>query len=138
MAGTPQIHDFNPGIRNDGLFWTIVIDPEAVEVDLAAGTATFEMEDLHIKDYGNLENGITGDGAPPVPAIVSFKVQWTAGGAVNLFNNAAQKYRGDFRYADAAIEYQIRTGDFDIVSAPLADSTTFVAQLGQESNGSFY
>jgi len=136
--GGAQIHDFNPGIRSDGLFWTIVLDPEAVGVDLADGTATLEVEDLHIKDYGNLENGITGDGGPPVPAVVSFKVQWTAAGAVNHFDNAAQKYRGDFRYGTAQIEYRIRTGNFDIVSAPLADSTTIAAQLGQESNGSFY
>jgi hypothetical protein len=136
--GDAQIHDFNPGIRNDGLFWTIVIDPGAVEVDLAHGTATYEVEDLHIWDYGNLENGITGDGPPPAPAIVSFKVQWTGAGAVNHFDNPAQKYRGDFQYATAQIEYQIHTGNFDIVSAPLANSTTEVAQLGQESNGSFY
>jgi hypothetical protein len=136
--GGAQIHDFNAGIRNDGLFWTIVLDPEDVEVDLDSGTATVEVEDLHIQDYGNLENGITGDGAPPVPAIVSYRVQWSVAGAVNHFNNAAQEYIGDFRYGTAQIQYQIRTGDFDIVSAPLADSSTIAAQLGQESNGSFY
>jgi len=99
------------------------------------------VEDLHIKDYGNLENGITGDGAPPVPAVVSFKVQWktTPNSSVSSFNNLAQKYRGIFiTGATAQIEYQIRTGDFDIVSAPLAASTTAAAQFGQESNGSFY
>jgi hypothetical protein len=136
--GGAQIHDFNPGIRNDGLFWTIVIDPEAVGVDLTNGTATLELEDLHLKDYGNLENGITGDGAPPVPAVVSVKVVWTASGAVNHFDNLTQKYRGDFRNATAQIEYEIRTGNFDIVSASLANSSTIAAQLGQESNGSFY
>jgi hypothetical protein len=136
--GGAQIHDFNPGIRNDGLFWTIVIDPEAVGVDLTNGTATLELEDLHVKDYGNLENGITGDGAPPVPAVVSVKVVWTASGAVNHFDNPAQKYRGDFHSATAQIQYEIRTGNFDIVSAALSDSSTIAAQLGQESNGSFY
>jgi hypothetical protein len=137
--GGAQIHDFNPGIRSDGLFWTIVLDPETVGVDLTAGTATLEVEDLHLaKDYGNLENGITGDAGPPTPAVVSFRVQWSAAGAVNHFDNPAQKYRGDFRDAAAQIEYRISTGDLDIVSAPLADSSTIVAQLGQESNGSFY
>jgi hypothetical protein len=36
------------------------------------------------------------------------------------------------------MEYQVRTPDFDITSAPIADSTTVAAELGQESNGSFY
>jgi hypothetical protein len=97
------------------------------------------VEDLHIADYGYLENGITGDGRPPTPAIVSFKVQWTASGSPVHFDNPAQKYRGDFfTGASAQIEYRIRTGDYDIVSAALAASTTEAAQLGQESNGSFY
>jgi len=71
--GGAQIHDLNPGIRSDGLFWTTVIDPEDVLVNLAAGTATYEVEDLHTKDYGSFENAI-GEERPPAPVIVSFKV----------------------------------------------------------------
>ena len=73
-----------------------------------------------------------------MPSVVSFRVQWTASGLVNNFNNAAQKFRGLFRNATAQMEYKIRTVDFDITSAPLADSTTVAAELGYESNGSFY
>ena len=118
-----------------------VFDPETVEVDLTptGGTATFEVEDLHLKDYGYLENGITGDGPPPIPAVASFKVQWEASGLPVHFDNPAQKYRGDFfTGATAQIWDQISTVDFDIESAPLEDSTTEAAQVGQESNGSFY
>ena len=120
------------------MFWTVVLDPGTVQVDLAAGTAVLEVHDLHIKDYLDFENSITSYLGQPVPSIVSFKVRWTASGAVNHFNNAAQKFRGTFRNATAQIEYSIRTVDFDIESGPLASSTTFVAQVGQESNGSFY
>jgi hypothetical protein len=38
----------------------------------------------------------------------------------------------------AQMEYKIRTVDFDITSAPLADSTSAAAEHGRESNGSFY
>jgi hypothetical protein len=135
--GGAQIHDLNPGIRSDGLFWTTVIDPEDVSVDLAAGTATYEVEDLHTKDYGSFENAI-GEERPPVPVIVSFKVQWSVSGNVLHFDNLAQKYRGDFQYGNAQIEYRFRTPKVDVVSAPLANSITVGAQLGFESNGSFY
>jgi hypothetical protein len=91
-----------------------------------------------MKDSGDFENSITGYAGPLVPSVVSFKVQWTATGDVNNWNNPAQKFRGEFRDAIAQIEYKIRTVDFDIVSAPLTDSTTDAAELGEESNGSFY
>jgi hypothetical protein len=136
--GGAQIHDFNPGIEQSGLFWTAILPAGDVQVDLAAGTATLEAEDLHMKDYGDFENAITGYAGSPVPSVVSFKVQWTATGGVNNRNNPAQKFRGDFRDALAQMEYKIRTVDFDIESAPLADSTTLAAEFGVESNGSFY
>jgi len=136
--GGAQIHDFNPGIEQNGLFWTAILPASAVQVDLNAGTATLEAHDLHMKDYGDLENSITGYAGQPVPSVVSFKVEWTATGGVNNWNNAAQKFRGRFREAVAQMEYKIRTVDFDIESAPLADSTTAAAELGEESNGSFY
>jgi hypothetical protein len=136
--GGAQIHDFNPGITQNGLFWTVILPADAVQVDLNAGTATLEVHDLHMKDYGDFENTLTGYAGPPVPAVVSFRVEWTAIGGVNNWNNAIQKFRGEFRDALAQMEYKIRTVDFDITSAPLADSTTVAAELGRESNGSFY
>jgi hypothetical protein len=69
---------------------------------------------------------------------VSFKVQWTATGDVNHFNNAAQNFRGDFRDSMAQMEWTARSDDFEFTSAPLAESTADYAELGQESNGSFF
>ena len=91
-----------------------------------------------MNDSGDFENSITGYAGPLVASVVSFKVEWTAIGGVNNWNNSAQKFRGSFRDALAQVEYKIRTVDFDIESAPLADSTTDAPELGEESNGSFY
>jgi hypothetical protein len=137
-VGGAQTHDFNPGITQNGLFWTAVLEPRNVEVNLNAGTAKLEVYDLHLKDYGDFENSITGYAGPPAPAIVSFRVQWSATGAVHNFNNAAQQFRGAFRDATARMEFTARVGKLDITSAPLAQSTTVAAEMGQESNGSFY
>jgi hypothetical protein len=137
--GGAQVHDFNPGVEQNGLFWTVILSPDAVQVDLTAGTASLEAHDLHMKDYFDFENSVTGYlGQTPAPSVVSFRVEWTAGGPVHNFNNAAQKFRGIFRDAAAKMQYQIRTADFDIASAPLAASTPLAGELGQESNGSFY
>jgi hypothetical protein len=91
-----------------------------------------------MKDYGDFQNSLTGYAGQPVPSILSFKVQWTATGAVNNFDNAAQKFRGTFRNATAQMEFTARAGDLDITSAPLAQSTTVAAEVGEEKNGSFY
>jgi hypothetical protein len=83
--GDAQVHDLNPGITQNGLFWTVVLDPEDVQVSLTAGTATLEVHDIHVKDYFDLENALIGGGNNPRPAIVSFKVVWTAtGGPINI------------------------------------------------------
>ena len=134
----PQIHDFNPGITQAGLFWTSVVPSDSVRVDLPNGRATLQVRNLHMKDYFDLQNAVVGGGAQPVPGMVSYRVEWTALGAVNAFDNAAQQFRGEFRYATAQMEWSAQTPDFAFVSAPLATSTTDAAQFGSERNGSFY
>ncbi len=137
--GGAQVHDFNPGITQNGLFWTTIVSDDSVQVDLNAGTATFEVKNIRQKDYFDFENALVGKGATPRQGEVSFKVQWTAHGAVNHFDNPSQKFRGDFRTASAQMEWSGRSGDFDFQSDPLATSTDAGAsQIGYESNGSFY
>jgi len=52
---SPQIHDFNPGIKQpSGLFWTVPIPRHNVEINLALGTARFHMSDVAIDDHHDL------------------------------------------------------------------------------------
>lgn len=134
----PQIHDFNPGITQNGLFWTSIVPEDHVHVNLSTGRATLEVRNLRMKDYTEIVNATVGGGPPPVPSVVSYRVEWTATGAVNAFDNPAQQFRGEFRDAVARMEWSARTTDFDFVSAPIATSITDGAQLGRESNGAFY
>jgi hypothetical protein len=134
----PQIHDFNPGITQNGLFWTGIVPHDRVHVDLNNGRAIVEVRDLHMKDYVDLANAVVGGGPTPVPSRVSYRVEWNATGAVTQFDNVVQQFQGAFRTASARMEWSARTPDFDFVSAPSATSTTDAAQLGSESNGSFY
>ena len=134
----PQIHDFNPGITQNGLFWTSVVSDNHVHVDLAAGRAILEVRDLHMKDYFDIVNALVGGGAAPAPSVVSYRVEWNAAGAVNVFDNVAQQFRGEFRNASAHMAWSAHTPDYEFVSAPIATSTTDAAELGAERNGSFY
>ena len=97
-----------------------------------------EVRNLHMKDFFDLENATVGGGEHPRPAVVSYRVEWTAAGLVNTFDNVAQQFRGQFRNAAAQMEWSARTTDFDFVSAPLATSAADAAQLGFEHNGAFY
>jgi hypothetical protein len=136
--GGAQVTDFNPGVRQNGLFWTTVLGDDNVSVDLAAGTATMHADDFRLKDYHDFENAILENGAAPTPAVVSFTIQYTATGAVNHFDNPSQNFRGDFRDVVAQMEWSGRSGDFEYQSHPMAESTTDGGQLGHESNGSFF
>ena len=84
-----------------------------------------------------MENALFG-GTPATPGRVSFTVEWTAEGAPQTVNNSAQQYRAVVRSAMAQMEWSARTPEFEFHSAPLATSTTDAAQLGEESNGSYY
>jgi len=137
-SGGSQITDFNPGIRDNGLFWTTVVDTGAIDVDLAAGSATFRGTNMHMPDFHDFENSILGNGAPATPAVVSFTVRWTAEGSADHFENSEQQYRGDVRIATAQMDWTARSGSYEYTSAPLATSTGDYAQLGEESNGSFF
>jgi hypothetical protein len=46
-----QIHDFNPGITESGLFWTIPISADTIKVNFAAGKASFQVSDVDVEDY---------------------------------------------------------------------------------------
>ncbi|MEY2433327.1 MAG: hypothetical protein QOC92_3052 [Acidimicrobiaceae bacterium] len=111
---------------------------ESVSVDLDAGTAVLQVGDLHMKDYFTLENAVLENGRRPRPATVSYVVRWTAKGVPSAFDNPDQHFRGTFRSASAQMEWTAQTPDYDFRSSPLATSTTDGAQLGHESNGSFY
>jgi hypothetical protein len=125
-------------VTENGLFWTTIVSSDSVDVDLAAGTATLQVSDIQQKDFFDFENAILGNGATPRRGQLSFRVVWTAAGPAADFDNAAQQFRGTFSPAIAQMEWSGSSGDYEFTSAPLAESITEAAQLGAETNGSFY
>ena len=136
---TAQIHDFNPGITQNGVFWTVVLPSDSVHVSPNVDAATLEVSHFAQKDYTHLENALFG-GIRAVPGRVSFKVEWNATGAPVSVNNPEQQYRAVVRAASAQMEWSAQTTQFDFQSDALETSSSedAGAQLGMESNGSYY
>ena len=55
---TTQVHDFNPGIRQSGLFWTTRIGHDAVDV-LDLDDARMHRTHMAVPDYHDFLNSIS-------------------------------------------------------------------------------
>ena len=136
-----QLHDLNPSPSPPfGLFWTIAIPGDGIDVNLGAGRASMEADDVPIHDYGTFENDLTG-GGPATPGSVSFKVKWSGvDERVNIKNTDPiyGGFAGEFVRNAAQMEWTAVVGDLTFVSDPLETSSSSFAQIGHERNGSFF
>jgi hypothetical protein len=131
------IHDLNPGILPSGLFWTIEIPEESIQVNLGKGRASMEADDVPIIDdvYGD------PDDPRPTPGSVSFKVSWSGVNERLTIRNTDPVYggfAGMFIRNKAQMEWSATVGDFTFVSARLATSSSLFAEIGHERNGIFF
>ena len=141
-AGGMQIHDLNPSTFPPvGLFWTIEIPREGIDVEPGSGRASMQASNVPILDYGNLPNALFGGGPSPVPGSVSFKAVWSGvGQRVNIKNEdpVFGGFAGEFVRNSARMEWTATVGDYVFVSSPLAASSSSFAEIGKERNGSFF
>lgn len=145
--GGAQIHDFNPGIKPDGLFWTLALPEDSVTVHLGSGFASLVGTNLRIDDYRDFGNALGGGGpgipGAALPAQVSFKVVW---GGVNSRANVRNTgspldgggFAGEFIRNAAQMEWSAIVGNLQYVSDPLGTSASVFAEIGHERNGSFF
>jgi hypothetical protein len=145
-AGDPtptQIHDFNPSTFPPvGLFWTIELPDDSVEVQLGKGSATLQASDVPVFDYGTLGNALFGPVPSPLPTgSVSYTVVWSGvRQRVNIRNTdpVYGGFAGEFIRNAAQMEWTATVGDYTFVSDPLATSSSAFAEIGRERNGSFF
>ena len=137
-----QIHDLNPStFPPTGLFWTLEIPDQGIQVQPGKGFASMEANNVPILDYGNIVNALFGGGPPPTPGHVSFRVRWSGvTERVNIRNEdpVYGGFAGNFIRNTAQMEWTATVGDFRFVSAPLATSFSSFAEIGHERNGSFF
>ena len=133
-----QVRDFNPGIANNGLFWTIAVPPDSGSINLDKGTARFKMDNLELLDFFNISNSLT-DGAatgPPVAATVSFDIRWTTPSDHYRIRDFDQGFRGEFWETDGTITWSGSNDDGDSFESSSVTEVVSAA-IGRERNGKF-
>jgi hypothetical protein len=80
---TQQYHDWEPGIRDDGLFWTIPIADGMVDVDIRRGRATLRGQAVRVTDYHDFFNAIGFGDITPVPPVSTTRFAGTAAGTTS-------------------------------------------------------
>lgn len=134
-VGTNQVHDFNPGIRKSGLFWTLPVDESALQVDVEAGTARLALKDFDMDDYGNLENALKE--GPEVDGSITFDMIWTATGDPFNVSDPVHTFAGRYSIANVDISWTgSNESGFSFTSSP--GVTQVKSYFGRERNGIFF
>ena len=133
--GSDQIHDFNPGIEENGLFWTTAVNPHEVAVNPGTGSAIMDVRNLETEDYHDFANAVL-DG-PSLEGLVSFRVEWARSHDTRRFRNVEQQYDANMVLTSASCAWTGETSDARYVSDP-GSSISVYAQVGQMRNGVFF
>jgi hypothetical protein len=111
----------NPSLAHPtGLFWTLPVPADGIDVDFDEGVASLEAFHVPIFDYGNVLNSLfpVPGGPPPIPGTVSFKVVWSGvGERVKIKNNdpVFGGFAGEFVRNSAQMEWTGTVGDFTLL-----------------------
>ena len=124
--GQGHIHDFNPGIAPNGLFWTTPVPGSSVEIDLGRTTASFQLKDFALLDT-----------IPNVAATVSLSMEWHGERAETEVKDLVNGFAGSYRECSATIQWSGEEAGFSFVSDPASSSMTRFAEIGRERNGIF-
>ena len=142
-----QIHDYNPGVAANGLFWLISAPRDAVQVDPGAGTASLSMTNVPVMNAHDLANALTGGKGlanppippiAPVPATVSFDIEW--GGVMEraIVTNEVQGFTGQYVRTGATISWLSSEAGFQFVSEAPNPARNLYSVVGHERNGVFF
>jgi hypothetical protein len=139
--GSDQIHDYEPGIMPNGLFWTVPITPDAIESNLGTGTARFHMTNMAIPDFHDFANSIgsTKQPIPTTPASATFDVRWQASKQVIPLRDAASGYAGEFMDSQATMSWSVEqpAQHFQFATDD-AGTNTVGGVIGRERNGVYF
>lgn len=136
---TQQVHDWEPGIADNGLFWTIPVAPGMVDVNAATGAARFVGRNVPVPDFHDFFNAVGG--GPSVPSRVDFEVTWTGAGVAQHVADAAFGFVGDYVPAEARIVFTAANDGSPVVYRSDPDTTKQSSPappvVGSERNGRF-
>ena len=131
-----QIHDFNPGIDEHGVFWTVRVPDHAVRVDLEDARASMLVSSLEVEDYHDINNALA-DG-PSVPARVWYQIHWRGVQKRITVRDPVNQFFGRYIEDTATVGWRAERRGVRFVSDPARTSITEFALIGRERNGVFF
>jgi hypothetical protein len=134
------VHDYNPHISSNGLFWTIPVPHDSVSVSLGSGRASFTLT-TDVFDDHDLQSSLTKvfpSGFPQI-ANVTFAVEWSGILANQHVRNEAMNFEGDFFATGSTIEWSsFNPSGFQFTSEPANPARLVGAVIGHERSGVFF
>jgi hypothetical protein len=133
-----QVHDFNGGILQSGLFWTLPLPDDAVQISRDGRKLVLDVEEIDVIDsfsFGSLLS---------TPARLSVHVEWAAtappvsrgrGSAVAPTDAAA--FLARFAVAESTAAFSATELGFSFRSDQGVSTDRGFAQFGPERNGVF-
>lgn len=131
------MHDFNPGILQNGLFWTMAIPDHAFRVSRQGRGARLRLRNLPVPDTFFYANNVS------VAGEVDVDVTWRStseivdrGKGTTVPSSSADAYLGRMRDASCRGTAKMRETGFNATTS-LLTAEGFFAQLGHTRNGVF-
>jgi len=131
-----KLHDINPGIAHNGLFWTVPMPDGALTLSPDGLSAAVRLRDLPVQDQPNFG----ADTLPTYAARLDLDMSWQAHGPALGVSDPKNRYQLQFHLAIARIAMRITvpaTG-FTFLSDPAETSQTIFAMIGHDQNGVFF
>jgi hypothetical protein len=131
-----QIHDFNPGIASNGLFWTVHVPNKRAKFDFDDATASLDVKNQDVEDYFNIVNALQDGNS--IPATVSYHIHWSGVNKSYSVSDTTNQFQLQVIEDNATISWSASENGFTFVSDPADTSTTVFALIAHERNGAFF
>jgi hypothetical protein len=130
-----KIHDINPGIASNGLFWTVPMPKDALQMSNNGRIVSVHLRDFPVQDQPHFP-----DTHPTHAAHISMDLSWQAVGRQMGINDPMNHYRLQFHKANAQVALSVTVPEvgFTFTSDPAPTSESLYAMLGYDRNGHFY
>ena len=117
-----------------------------MEIHLGEGVASLRLRDVPVIDAHDLYNNLTnGQGFPPlvppvapVPAMVSFDIEWSGITDSAKVVNVMQNFRGQFVKTGATIDWSAESASFVFQSESPSPARNLYSVIAHEQNGAFF
>jgi hypothetical protein len=137
-----QVHDFNPGIGSNGLFWILQVPDDAVKI--TDDTLTISLTNASVVDQFQFPGGAGNNlGIAGVPATVSFDITYTKTGNPRRIRPESHdplsplNWAGKMWDARNSGTFSLTYNDGSFSASGSFDSSGNFGELGTERNGFF-